>query len=173
MDSQLDPRPPRLAPNFSTMQQYSCYFVSLPWLSSRPSARAHNSSVSPDNASRSLHRNSKAFCQITRRHISEASAVRTSVFACFRNTYIHNLQPAMSLKQKSLLLILLQLPVVHPASDTSHQLHFAAPISSVADRDVSPLNPSHPSPTDTRTAGETSAFCIHLQDVIAPKEVTS
>ena len=79
----------------------------------------------------------------------------------------------MSLKQKVFLLILMQLPVVQPASDTSHQLHFAAPVSSVADRDVSPLNPSHPSPTDTRTAGETSAFCIHLQDVISPKEVTS
>jgi len=103
------------------------------------------------------------------------------IFVCFRNTcararaqaHTQSLQSAVSKQKGLLVLVLSQLPEVQPASDTSHQLHVAAPISSVADRDVSPLNPSHPSPTDTRTAGETSAFCIQLQDVIAPSEVTS
>jgi hypothetical protein len=109
----------------------------------------------------------------TRRHIPEASAVRTSLLVCFRNTLLTKSAACNVIKTETSPSGSTQLPVVHPVSDTSHQLHVAVPISSVADRDVSPLNPSHPSPTDTRTAGETSAFCIQLQDVIAPREVTS
>jgi len=141
LDSQRDPRHPRLAPNFAIMQQYSCHFESLPGLSSRPSPHT-TGSVSPEDASRSWLWNSAAFHQTTRRHTPEASAVRTSVFACFRNTQTHTLLPKSAAcnvikTEKSPGSGPVAIPVVHPVSGTSHQLHVAAPISSVADRDVS------------------------------------